>query len=172
MVDVPNTLDMPSDHEGYGNGMTDEAASASLQPEQVRSEGDSFAPESSERGTFPLQARAELRSAFAYLQARERADYYQAIVRVFLKHARRYYRIYLTLDELAAELIPLYSDYSAEKCRVDLAFDKMFLPHYEVPEGQTPDSYLETLCRQGLRRRYGAEAPKCVMPIRAPLRPT
>ena len=105
--------------------MIDDATSASLQPGQERSDEGPLAQAPAEqtpleRGTFPLQARAELRNAFAYLQARERADYYQAIVRVFLKHARRYYRIYLTLDDLAAELIPLYSDYSVEKCRADL----------------------------------------------------
>ena len=100
--------------------MTEDAASASLQPGQERSEGGFFEQSPLERGSFPLQARRELRDAFAYLQARERADYYQAIARVFLKHARRYYRIYLTLDELAVELISLYSDYSVEKCRSDL----------------------------------------------------
>src|SRR5438552_6548226 len=71
-------------------------------------------------GEFPLQARRELRIAFAYLRAPERGDYYQAIVRVFLKNARRYYKIYLTVEQVAADLAALYGDYPAEKCRSDL----------------------------------------------------
>jgi DNA polymerase III subunit alpha len=43
----------------------------------------------------------------------------------------------------------------AERCNVEIRFDQMLLPHYEVPTGETPDRYLETLCRQGLRGRYG-----------------
>ncbi|HVC34732.1 MAG TPA: DUF2397 family protein [Chloroflexota bacterium] len=69
---------------------------------------------------FPLQASRDLRAVFAYLQARERADYYQAIVRVFLKNARRYYKIYLTVEQVAAEIAALYQDYPVDKCRDDL----------------------------------------------------
>ena len=43
----------------------------------------------------------------------------------------------------------------AERCNVELRFDQMFLPHYEVPAGDTADSYLEKLCLQGLEKRYG-----------------
>ena len=100
--------------------MTDDAKAYPSSQGRRLPEGGFFEQSPVERGAFPLQARRELRDAFAYLQARERADYYQAIARVFLKHARRYYRIYLTLDELAVELISLYSDYSDEKCRSDL----------------------------------------------------
>src|SRR5205814_2142423 len=44
----------------------------------------------------------------------------------------------------------------ADRCNIDLRFDQMLLPHYEVPSGQTPDSYLEALCVEGLARRYGS----------------
>jgi uncharacterized protein (TIGR02677 family) len=71
-------------------------------------------------GHFPLQARRDLRAAFSYLQAPQRADYYQAIVRVFLKNVRQYYRIYLTVEQIAGEIGQLYADYSADKCRTDL----------------------------------------------------
>lgn len=46
----------------------------------------------------------------------------------------------------------------AERCQVDIRFDQMHLPYYEVPSGETADSYLEKLCLQGLERRYGAKA--------------
>ncbi len=71
-------------------------------------------------GLVPLQARGDLRSTFAYLQAPQRADYYQAIVRVFLNHARHYYQIYLSAEQITQQLTGLFGDYSAEKCRVDL----------------------------------------------------
>ncbi|OAT85539.1 DNA polymerase III subunit alpha [Desulfotomaculum copahuensis] len=49
----------------------------------------------------------------------------------------------------------------AERCRVEFTFGKLHLPHYRVPEGYTVDSYLEELCRQGVRRRFGeAENPR------------
>ncbi|MCD6506895.1 DNA polymerase III subunit alpha [Candidatus Poribacteria bacterium] len=48
----------------------------------------------------------------------------------------------------------------ADRCEVDLQFGGTILPDYEVPEGYTPDSYLEKLCWEGARRRYGDEIPQ------------
>ena len=48
----------------------------------------------------------------------------------------------------------------ADRCKVDLQFGGTILPDYEVPEGYTPDSYLEKLCWEGARRRYGDEIPQ------------
>ncbi|MFZ5632524.1 MAG: DNA polymerase III subunit alpha [Bacillota bacterium] len=42
----------------------------------------------------------------------------------------------------------------AGRCQVDLAFGKLHLPVYTVPEGYTVDTYLEKLCHEGLARRY------------------
>ncbi|MCL6611368.1 MAG: DNA polymerase III subunit alpha [Peptococcaceae bacterium] len=42
----------------------------------------------------------------------------------------------------------------AERCNVDLEFGRLHLPVYTVPGGYTTDTYLEKLCREGLRRRY------------------
>jgi DNA polymerase-3 subunit alpha len=43
----------------------------------------------------------------------------------------------------------------AEMCDLDLSFKGYHLPEFEVPDGFTPDSYLEHLCREGVRRLYG-----------------
>jgi DNA polymerase-3 subunit alpha len=44
----------------------------------------------------------------------------------------------------------------AEKCNVEINTDKLLLPQFPVPQEYKSDSeYLETLCRQGLIRRYG-----------------
>jgi DNA polymerase III subunit alpha len=47
----------------------------------------------------------------------------------------------------------------AERCRVTLRFDQILLPRYEVPVGDTPDSYLEKLCLEGLKNRFGRITP-------------
>ncbi|MFZ5586722.1 MAG: DNA polymerase III subunit alpha, partial [Thermodesulfobacteriota bacterium] len=63
-----------------------------------------------------------------------------------------------------AEMQQLFGDYPAalrntlaiaERCNVELEFGKFHLPVYQVPEGETVDSYLARLCREGLERRYG-----------------
>jgi DNA polymerase-3 subunit alpha len=43
----------------------------------------------------------------------------------------------------------------AERCNVEIELDKIHLPHFEVPEKETPDSYLEKLCQRGMEKRYG-----------------
>ena len=45
----------------------------------------------------------------------------------------------------------------ANECRFNLSADLGYtLPEPDVPEGYTPDSYLEQLCQEGAVRRYGA----------------
>jgi DNA polymerase-3 subunit alpha len=46
----------------------------------------------------------------------------------------------------------------AERCNVDLGFKGYQLPHFEVPEGETPESYLRKLCEQGLIERFGSSS--------------
>ena len=43
----------------------------------------------------------------------------------------------------------------AEMCQVDLNAKELLLPDFQVPEGFTQDSYLEHLCRDGVKRHYG-----------------
>ncbi|MBI4743716.1 MAG: DNA polymerase III subunit alpha [Actinobacteria bacterium] len=42
----------------------------------------------------------------------------------------------------------------ANRCNLEIDFDKIYLPEYEVPKGYTLDSYLEELCRKGLKEKY------------------
>ena len=45
----------------------------------------------------------------------------------------------------------------AESCTLDLTRDLGYIfPDYPVPDGFTPDTYLEKLCREAAVRRYGA----------------
>lgn len=43
----------------------------------------------------------------------------------------------------------------AEKINLEIKTDQLLLPKYKVPEGFTAENYLETLCREGLIKRYG-----------------
>lgn len=42
----------------------------------------------------------------------------------------------------------------AERCQVDLDFDHLHLPYFEVPEGFTNEEYLRKLTTEGLKERY------------------
>jgi len=44
----------------------------------------------------------------------------------------------------------------AERCNVEIKLDQSLLPHFDVPVGESVDSYLEKLCLEGLKRRYGS----------------
>lgn len=44
----------------------------------------------------------------------------------------------------------------AQRCNVEIEFGNTKLPHFEVPEGYEPYTYLEYLCHKGLEERYPA----------------
>lgn len=46
----------------------------------------------------------------------------------------------------------------AERCNIEIKLDQTLLPHFEVPTGESVDSYLEKLCHEGMQRRYGSGA--------------
>ncbi len=47
----------------------------------------------------------------------------------------------------------------AERCNLDLSFERTYLPHYQVPEGFSLDSYLAHLASEGAQSRYGTITP-------------
>lgn len=68
---------------------------------------------------------------------------------------------YLKSGEEMAELF-LYAPEALEnthkiasRCHVEIEFGKYKLPHFDVPEGYTSESYLRELCAKGLVKRYG-----------------
>jgi DNA polymerase-3 subunit alpha len=46
----------------------------------------------------------------------------------------------------------------ADRCNVDIEFGNTKLPHFEVPEGYDSWTYLNKLCDDGLKKRYGDSA--------------
>lgn len=67
---------------------------------------------------------------------------------------------YLKSEEEMAELFPYAREAVenthriAERCHVEIEFGKYKLPHFDVPEGYTPESYLKELCEEGMKVRY------------------
>ncbi|MFH1367440.1 MAG: DNA polymerase III subunit alpha [Patescibacteria group bacterium] len=51
----------------------------------------------------------------------------------------------------------------AERCSLEIELGKILLPHYEMPAGQTPESYLETLCQKGLKEKFGSQPDEEVL---------
>lgn len=51
----------------------------------------------------------------------------------------------------------------AERCNVEFEFGNIILPDYEVPKGETLDSYLRKLCYEGAKKRYGNNPPEEVI---------
>ncbi|HVO33362.1 MAG TPA: DNA polymerase III subunit alpha, partial [Elusimicrobiota bacterium] len=72
----------------------------------------------------------------------------------YYKSAEEMYALFKTCPQAVSTTLEI-----AERCNVEIRFDQMLLPHYDVPVGESPDSYLEKLCMDGLARRYGSAAP-------------
>ena len=47
----------------------------------------------------------------------------------------------------------------AEKCNLELETGVLHLPNFVVPEGETPESYLEKLAWEGIKKKYGTLLP-------------
>ena len=45
----------------------------------------------------------------------------------------------------------------AQMCNVEIELGKISLPHFELPNNENPDSFLEKMCQTGLKKRY----PEC-----------
>jgi DNA polymerase-3 subunit alpha len=74
-----------------------------------------------------------------------------------------------TADEMAASIGNAYPEAVANtleianKCNVEIETGKIILPKFEVPEGETEESYLRERCIEGLKWRYGEPIPDDVM---------
>ncbi|MBI5699747.1 DNA polymerase III subunit alpha [Candidatus Saganbacteria bacterium] len=79
-------------------------------------------------------------------------------------------RMRLTTPEFyiksADEMLKLFSDIPeavkqsreiADQCEVKLEMGTLHLPNFIVPEGQTPDSFLENLVWEGIKGKYGSK---------------
>lgn len=44
-----------------------------------------------------------------------------------------------------------------EKCDLDLETGRSLIPEFPVPQGETPDTYLEKMCMEGIKTKYGVK---------------
>ena len=51
----------------------------------------------------------------------------------------------------------------SERCQVDFDFSQLHMPNYPIPESHTIDSYLQELCLEGAKPRYGQTLDETVV---------
>ncbi len=73
----------------------------------------------------------------------------------YLRSGEEMARAFPGLDEALRNTLVV-----AEQVDVKLEFDRVLLPHFELPDGHTPESYLRAQCEEGVRRRYGEITPR------------
>ncbi len=78
--------------------------------------------------------------------------------RFYLKSAEEMRQVFADLPDAYRNSLAV-----AERCNLELTFNRFHLPRYRVPEGHSLESYLEHLAREGLRRRYGESPPEAVV---------
>jgi DNA polymerase-3 subunit alpha len=71
----------------------------------------------------------------------------------YLRSPQEMYDLFAEVPESLSNTLEI-----AERCNVNLDFTEYHLPHFDVPEGHTEESYLRHLCEQGLEKRYGRHA--------------
>ncbi|MDQ4045365.1 MAG: DNA polymerase III subunit alpha, partial [Chloroflexota bacterium] len=69
---------------------------------------------------------------------------------LYLKSAEEMARLFGHIPEAMTNTIRI-----AEMCSLDLGFKGYRLPHFDVPEGFTPEAYLRKLVEEGAQRKYG-----------------
>jgi DNA polymerase-3 subunit alpha len=69
---------------------------------------------------------------------------------LFLKSPQEMARVFRDVPEAVTNTVRI-----AEMCALDLGFQGYHLPEFPVPPTFTPDTYLESLCQEGIQRRYG-----------------
>lgn len=69
---------------------------------------------------------------------------------LYLKGADEMERLFGDIPEAMSNTVRI-----AEMCSLDLGFKGYQLPHFEVPEHYTPETYLRELCSEGAMRKYG-----------------
>lgn len=62
-------------------------------------------------------------------------------------------------DEMFEECVRNTED-AAGKCHIEIELGNAPLPHYDVPEGYTNETYLERIVYEGLKKRYGEVTPE------------
>ncbi|MBI2247753.1 MAG: DNA polymerase III subunit alpha [Armatimonadetes bacterium] len=73
----------------------------------------------------------------------------------YLKSDQEMARAFRELPDALASTLAV-----AERINLEVELGTVRLPHFPVPEGETPESFLRTLCETGLRRIHGRVSPE------------
>jgi DNA polymerase-3 subunit alpha len=68
----------------------------------------------------------------------------------YLRSPQEMSRLFAEIPEALSNTLMI-----AERCNVDLGFKGYHIPEFDVPEGFSLQSYLLSLCEEGLEKRYG-----------------
>ena len=78
----------------------------------------------------------------------------------YVKSKEQMRQAFSWMDDTTFEECCANTEEIANKCDVHIELGNAPLPHYEVPEGHTNESYLEEVVYQGIKKRYGEITPE------------
>ena len=78
----------------------------------------------------------------------------------YIKSKEEMRQAFSWLDDETFETCCANTEEFASKCNVEIELGNAPLPHYEVPEGHTNETYLEEVVYKGLEKRYGEITPE------------
>ncbi|MBE7703382.1 MAG: DNA polymerase III subunit alpha [Cyanobacteria bacterium SIG28] len=78
----------------------------------------------------------------------------------YLKSKDEMRKAFSWMDEATFEECVKNTEDFASKCNVEIELGNAPLPHYDVPEGHTNESYLKEVVYEGMKKRYGEITPE------------
>ena len=78
----------------------------------------------------------------------------------YIKSKEEMRKAFSWMDEETFEECVKNTEDFASKCNVEIELGNAPLPHYEVPEGHTNETYLEEVVYEGIKKRYGEITPE------------
>lgn len=78
----------------------------------------------------------------------------------YIKSKEEMRQAFSWMDEETFEECVKNTEEIAEKCHIEIELGNAPLPHYDVPEGYTNETYLQHIVYEGLKKRYGEITPE------------
>ena len=78
----------------------------------------------------------------------------------YIKSQEEMRQAFSWMDDATFEECVKNTEDFASKCNIEIELGNAPLPHYEVPEGHTNETYLEEVVYKGLKKRYGEITPE------------
>ncbi len=78
----------------------------------------------------------------------------------YIKSKEEMRKAFSWMDDETFEECVKNTEEIANKCHIEIELGNAPLPHYDVPEGYTNETYLEHIVYEGLKKRYGEVTPE------------